>query len=113
MSRIEHIQDIPEKKSKKINMNNLFRWMLEFSKKLTITLTVFFFLISLYIAIIVNTTPDSTVLSTMTTEFNETFRVCVGGYFCKAGIENAIKIYKNIREKHDKQDFEISEEGDF
>ncbi len=96
MARIEHIQDIPEKKRSK--KKSLFLWMLEFSKKLTIALTVFFFLISVYIAVTAITAPDSTVLSTMTTEFNETFRVCVGGYFCKAGIENTIKIYKNRRD---------------
>ncbi len=114
MARIKHIQDMPDKKKrKKTSMSSIFHWMLEFSKKLTVTLTIFFFLISLYIAIVVNTAPDSTVLSTMTTEFNETFRVCVGGYFCKAGIENAIKIYKNRRVNHNKQNFENSVEGDF
>lgn len=90
-----------KKKSKRINMNALFYWMLEFSKKLTVALTVFFFLISLYIAILVIKAPDSAVLSTMTTEVNETFRVCMGGYFCKAGIENAIKIYLGKKKNHD------------
>lgn len=101
-----------KKKNKKINMNSLFFWMLEFSKKLTVALTVFFFLMMIYVAILVKESPDSMVLSTVTTEVNETFRVCVGGYFCKAGIENAIKIYRGRKKNHETaNDEETSTEG--
>lgn len=86
--------------------------MLEFSKKLTVALTVFFFLEMIYVAILVKSSPDSMVLSTVTTEINETFRVCVGGYFCKAGIENAIKIYHGRKKSHETaKDEETSTEG--
>lgn len=71
-------------------------WLWEFSKKVvTIAFVVYVatFLYSLVMAYsAIQLTADTTALSTIITEFNETFRVVVGGYMLKAGGENVVKI---------------------
>ena len=71
-------------------------WLWEFSKKVvTIAFLVYVatFLYSLAMAYnAMKITGDATALSTLITEFNETFRVVVGGYMLKAGGENVVKI---------------------
>lgn len=79
-------------------------WIWEFSKKVVVTTTFLYFasfiyaLLVCYKAIIL--TGDTTAVGTLITESNETFRVVVGGYLVKAGVENGCKIVSsNIGQK--------------
>lgn len=71
-------------------------WIWEFSKKVVATTTILYFASFLYALLVcykaIILTGDTTAVSTLITESNETFRVVVGGYLVKAGIENACKI---------------------
>lgn len=78
---------------------DIFSWLWEFSKKLVFLLSVYYFFQSLYVIFAIKDNPDSVALSTFITENNETFRVCIGGYLLKAGIENTIKIKNALYEK--------------
>lgn len=89
------------KAEKESDKSSIFNWLWEFSKKIVIILSLYYFIQSLYVIVMINITPDSSALSTLITETNETFRVCIGGYLLKAGIENTIKL-KNAQfaQKH-------------
>ena len=90
------------KKKKEADSNSILNWLWEFSKKVVIFVTLCYFLQSVYIATMINVVPDSAALSTLVTESNETFRVIIGGYLLKSGIENAVKIKTaKIVKKHD------------
>ncbi|MBQ3543571.1 MAG: hypothetical protein IJA34_01065 [Lachnospiraceae bacterium] len=90
------------KKKKEADSNSILNWLWEFSKKVVIFVTLCYFIQCIYITVMINTVPDSAVLSTLVTESNETFRVIIGGYLLKSGIENAVKIKTaKIAKKHD------------
>lgn len=97
------------KKRKEADKSSVLNWLWEFSKKIVVVLSLYYFLQSIYVAIMVNVTPDSTVLATLITENNETFRVCIGGYLLKAGLENTVKICTAQYSK--KHDISINNEG--
>lgn len=80
------------KKKKEADSSSIINWLWEFSKKVVVFVTLCYFIQSVYITVMVNIIPDSAVLTTLVTETNETFRVIIGGYLLKAGIENAVKI---------------------
>lgn len=80
------------KKKKEADSNSILNWLWEFSKKVVVFVTLCYFIHSIYITVMINIIPDSAVLTTLVTETNETFRVIIGGYLLKAGIENAVKI---------------------
>ncbi len=80
------------KRKKEADSSSILNWLWEFSKKVVVFVTLCYFIQSVYITIMVNIIPDSAVLTTLVTETNETFRVIIGGYLLKAGIENAVKI---------------------
>ncbi len=89
------------KKKKESDSNSILNWLWEFSKKVVIFVTFCYFIHCIYITVMINTVPDSAVLSTLVTESNETFRVIIGGYLLKSGIENAVKIKTaKIAKKH-------------
>ena len=83
-------------------------WIWEFSKKVVIITAVLYFIsfifamITSYSAMIM--VADTTALSTLIAEANETFRVVVGGYMIKAGVENAAKIITANTQKREQQD---------
>jgi hypothetical protein len=79
-------------------------WVWEFSKKVVITTTVLYLVSFLYALLVcyraIILTGDASVVGTLITESNETFRVVVGGYLVKAGVENGCKIVtSNIGQK--------------
>lgn len=74
-------------------------WLWEFSKKVVCVVTALYFISFVFSMIVcwkeLALSYSTTALSTLITEANETFRVVVGGYLIKAGVENACKIVKN------------------
>jgi hypothetical protein len=78
------------------------RWLWEFSKRVVVIMAALYFISFIYAMvccyIAVELAADTTALATLIAETNETFRVVVGGYMIKAGVENATKILRNSRE---------------
>lgn len=78
-------------------------WIWEFSKKVVVTTTVLYFVSFLYALLVcyraITLTGDASVVGTLITEINETFRVVVGGYLVKAGVENGCKIVTSNRKQ--------------
>lgn len=66
--------------------------MWEFSKRLVIFLAVAYFIIVFYAAAVMAITRDLTALTQLISDNAEVLKVCVFGYFAKAGVENAFKI---------------------
>lgn len=97
------------KKRKEADKSSILYWLWEFSKKIVIVLSIFYFVQYIFVAIKVEVLPDSTVLATHITEINETFRVCIGGYLLKAGIENTAKICTAVAAK--KKGISVNNEG--
>ena len=94
-------------KAKAENTTPLY-WIWEFSKKVVLITAALYFISFVYAMIMcskaIQLAMDTTALSTLITEANETFRVVVGGYMIKAGVENAAKIItSNILGKNDKE----------
>ena len=80
-----------------------FLWVQEFSKKIivaTFLIYLIYNLISMLILLYSAYCGAITGFETLTTEINETFRLIVGGYLVKAGLENITKIggsyYDNV-----------------
>ena len=82
-------------------------WLWEFSKKVVMIaflVYVITFLYSLVMALYaMQLTADATAISTIITEFNESFRVVVGGYMLKAGGENVVKITTAYLDKKERK----------
>lgn len=80
-----------------------FLWVQEFSKKIIVAIFLVYLIyniISICILLYNTYRGDTAGFETLTTEVNETFRLIVGGYLIKAGLENVTKIggsyYDNI-----------------
>jgi hypothetical protein len=80
-----------------------FLWVQEFSKKIIVAIFLVYLIyniISICILLYNTYKGDCAGFETLTTEVNETFRLIVGGYLIKAGLENVTKIggsyYDNI-----------------
>ena len=86
------------KKSASLDVDgmNVIGWLWEFSKKVVVLSTGLYLVAFMYSLLMcykaILLVGDATALDTLITETNETFRVVVGGYLVKAGIENACKI---------------------
>ena len=74
------------------------KWLWEFSKRVVVITAVLYFISCAYALIICAIWQDTATIGTLISEANETFRVVVGGYMIKAGVENATKILRNSRE---------------
>lgn len=85
--------------------NTAKRWLWEFSKRVVVVMAALYFISFIYAMVTccwaVSLAADTTALSTLITETNETFRVVIGGYLIKAGVENATKIIKKEPEPTD------------
>lgn len=85
--------------------NTARRWLWEFSKRVVVVMAALYFISFIYAMVTccwaVSLAADTTALSTLITETNETFRVVIGGYLIKAGVENATKIIKKEPEHTD------------
>ena len=97
------------KKRKEADSSSILNWLWEFSKKIVVVLSIYYFVQYIFVAVMVKELPDSTVLATHITEINETFRVCIGGYLLKAGLENTVKICTAVYSK--KHEISINDEG--
>ena len=90
-----------------------YGWLWEFSKKVVVTVTVLYILATIYAIyatyMAVSQVADTTALSTVITELNETFRVVEGGYVVKAGAENVAKIITTSMLKKSKKTAEEAE----
>lgn len=78
-------------------------WIWEFSKKVVLITAALYFVSFVYAMVMgyksMMLIADATALSTLIAEANETFRVVVGGYMVKAGVENAAKIITGNMQK--------------
>ena len=75
-----------------------FLWVQEFSKKIIVAIFLVYILYCIIsIALLVYSAYNGEIngFETLTTEINETFRLIVGGYLIKAGLENVTKIGGN------------------
>lgn len=95
---MDWIDGFKKKRSKKP-----LSWIWEFTKKVVSLVTALYAIAIIFTLIMcsmsLKETGDISVLNTLITEINETFRVVVGGYLVKAGIENACKIIRNPNEE--------------
>lgn len=92
----EDLQDLEKTKKN-------FLWVQEFSKKIIVAIFLIYVLYNIVSIIILSYSAYIGAISgfeTLTTEINETFRLIVGGYLIKAGLENITKIggsyYDNV-----------------
>lgn len=75
-----------------------FLWVQEFSKKIIVAIFLVYIIYCIIsILLLVYSAYNGTIsgFETLTTEINETFRLIVGGYLIKAGLENVTKIGGN------------------
>lgn len=84
------------KRRRRVTPQAAVSWLWEFSKKVVWTVTLLY-IVSFLFAIVLcwrelQFIGNTAAITTLITESNETFRVVVGGYLIKAGIENACKI---------------------
>jgi hypothetical protein len=89
--------DIKKELEKAEAGENYITWIQSFSKRIvTITFCLYLVvnMVVLFICIF-STLQGGADISTLYAEINETFRVVIGGYLIKAGIENAFKISGN------------------
>lgn len=67
-------------------------WVWEFSKRLVLLLALAYFIVVFYAAAIMAKTGNLDALGQLIQDNAEVLKVCVFGYFIKAGVENAFKI---------------------
>lgn len=75
-----------------------FLWVQEFSKKIIVAIFlvyIIYCIVSILLLVYSAYTGAISGFETLTTEINETFRLIVGGYLIKAGLENITKIGGN------------------
>lgn len=67
-------------------------WVWEFSKRLVLFLALAYFIVVFFAAVMMATTANLEALGELIRNNAEVLKVCVFGYFIKAGVENAFKI---------------------
>lgn len=82
------------KKSKKT-------WLWEFSKRLVVACSIFYFVGVAFICVAMCVSGEFECLSVLTENLHDMLKVCVFGYFVKAGIENTFKIRKSHYESEE------------
>lgn len=70
-------------------------WIWEFSKRLVLLLSLAYFAVVVYAAAAMVATGCMDALGTLIENNADVLKVCVFGYFVKAGVENALKIARN------------------
>lgn len=70
-------------------------WVWEFSKRLVAVLAAAYFIVVFYAAAIMAITGNLDALTELIQDNADVLKVCVFGYFIKAGVENAFKIGLN------------------
>jgi hypothetical protein len=79
------------------------KWIWEFSKRLVLLLSVAYFAVVVYAAAAMAATGCMDALGVLIENNAEILKVCVFGYFVKAGVENALKITKNNNDTPDEE----------
>ena len=79
-------------------MKKKVEWLWEFSKKIFVTVTIIFVAVFLFACIFLCFYPDSTAIICVIENISDIFKTTVISYAVKAGVENALKIYKHYRE---------------
>lgn len=67
-------------------------WVWEFSKRLVLMLSAAYFAVIIYAAVAMSATGNMDALGELVDCNADVLKVCVFGYFIKAGVENALKI---------------------
>lgn len=88
----------PVKSRKKRRAQKPVKWLWEFSKRVVVITAALYFISCTYALIVCALWQDTATIGTLISEVNETFRVVVGGYMIKAGVENALKIGKGKKQ---------------
>ncbi len=88
----------PVKSRKKRREKKPVKWLWEFSKRVVVITAALYFISCAYALIVCALWQDTATIGTLISEANETFRVVVGGYMIKAGVENALKIGKGKKQ---------------
>lgn len=70
-------------------------WLWEFSKRMVVVCSALYVCGFIYTCVAMCLSQDYEVLSTFVEEYSDVLKVCVFGYFVKAGVENTIKIKHN------------------
>lgn len=70
-------------------------WLWEFSKRLVVACSIFYFLGIIYVCVSMSISQDYSAIPTLVDDLHDMLKVCIFGYFAKAGVENALKIKLN------------------
>ena len=81
-------------------------WLWEFSKRLVVACSIFYFLGIIFVCVAMCVSDDFSSMSTLVENLHDMLKVCIFGYFAKAGVENALKIKLNTAESEDSKDEE-------
>ena len=68
------------------------KWLWEFSKKVVVWCTVLYFVGNIFAMIAMFFKNDLSALSNLLDNLTHVMTGCIFGYFCKSGVENALKI---------------------
>ena len=76
-------------------------WLWEFSKRMVLICSALYVCGFIYTCAVMCISQDYEALSTFISEYSDVLKVCVFGYFVKAGVENAIKINRSYNGGND------------
>lgn len=75
------------------------KWLWEFSKKVVVWCTVLYFIGNIVAMVAMFVMSDLSALGNLLDNLTSVMVGCVFGYFCKSGVENALKIKSNNKEE--------------
>jgi hypothetical protein len=75
------------------------KWLWEFSKKVVVWCTVLYFIGNIVAMVAMFVMSDLSALGNLLDNLTHVMTGCVFGYFCKSGVENALKIKSNSKEE--------------
>lgn len=79
-------------------------WLWEFSKRLVVACSVLYFLVMIFVCVAMCVSEDFSAIPTLVDDLHDMLKVCIFGYFAKAGVENALKIKLNTPEQNGTED---------
>jgi len=80
------------------------KWLWEFSKRLVVACSIFYFLGIIFVCAIMCISGDVSAIPTLIDDLHDMLKVCIFGYFAKAGVENALKIKLNTPDPTETED---------
>lgn len=75
------------------------KWLWEFSKKVVVWCAVLYFIGNIVAMVAMFVMSDLSALGNLLDNLTNVMTGCVFGYFCKSGVENALKIKLNNNEE--------------